>query len=816
MDQNENTASPEKNTLTLNAQLAVVSPTFLIIVVVLFLLHRLRPLSTVLFPKEEGKWHYGQPSLFTWITSTWKSSKEDLFHHAGPDGLMLFVFFEMVFKFFLFATIVCSAFILPVHVFYEENRSSNSIYTIASVNGNPNIFFIHLFVAWILVIAFYFFLYRAYRQVIFIQKSYLLRPSIAARTILVSGIDPKGKEEDLKEYFNSLKLGEVEHVTIVHHSKKLSAALAERWKWIQQIESLAAKDPDNLTPLLKEWLENDPLNLDLTYKVNSLSSASLYSKRQTQVSSLETFLNSKQTSRHPSLPLPPLPPPSTSVSSPPPPHQTSSSMYGVEEGRTTLLDTSIPPAPPPFWRFWERMPVEQRLNYFFKMFVLSDRKVQEYRSHYSQLSAPLPVAMITFKHPASTTLATQCILHPDILKFDIQRIPEPQDLNFPNLGLSPFQLIYRRYLHMLALILLILLWSFPVAAMNALFNLEKIGQYIPELEKFILSNPILSNLASSILPTLGVTIFMALLPMILYAFSSYRRFPSISRISLSVFGSFFLFQFFLVFLLFSLSSPFYDFKTIQDALSFDSVTKLLANSLPNGSMFFMNYIILHIGSVLPMSLIPIGSMVMYILFPPKTPRQKSAAHIRPLFLPSELTFSVLIWIIGFVYSIICPVMLLPCLLYTGLVWFVWRYRLLYQLSMVDSRGRLFVYLCKMWTVAPFFFLLLLFGTLSLKKFKFSMFLLPLLLFNIGALFWTSKACRKLVTIPLDLWRMQQPPPVPRSSNISIGTIKVHRVPIPTFQCQTGIDGMPLSFGQTDVQGSLPNVWLPPNTHHFGV
>ncbi|KAJ1508008.1 hypothetical protein HMI54_003616, partial [Coelomomyces lativittatus] len=747
--------------------------------------------STVLFPKEEGKKYFHERGWFQWIFSTLNTSPQDILQQCGPDGAMLFIFIEMIMHFFIVATFICLVCIFPIHVLAvkPERREINTIYTISEVEKGSKLFFAHLVVAWILILLFHFLLFRAYKKVISIQKWHTTRPTIASRAILVSGIDPDSTESELKAYFHSLNIGEIEKVILLRHSKLLQKALEERWKWVTQLETLLANYPDRLVPIWSSFLEHDSNYVKNEVEPSLLPSNFPLSSSTSLTSPLKPKPHSALEPLSPSL------------------HRTSPISFSYAD---MLSDATPLHPPPPFWKFWQRMSIEHRFHYYVKNWCLADHKVKFLRNSYPTHSQPLPIVMVIFQHPASTTLATQCVIHPDLFRFDVERMPESQDLNFLNLGVTPLRSIARRYLHMACLSILFLFWSVPVTFLTALFNLEDLAKRWPALVDFIKSNPTFYNLAQSILPTLGLTIFLALLPMILTLLSSLRMFSSQFRLSISVFASYFLFQLIYVLLIFTLSGPLYQ-SLNPKFIDFNSIVNLLATSLPKASYFFVNYTLLHVGVILPLSLIPIFPIVMYLLFRPKTPRQKSVAQLRPLFVPSDLTFSMIIWIIGLVYALLCPVILLPCLVYSIAMWFVWRYRLMYTTHMVDSRGTLFTHLTRMWLFAPFIFILLMIGQLSLSQFYWGPALIPLLLVHIYMMFWVAKLNRKLTSVPLDLWRgwahhSNETQSV--SSEVSFGTVRVTRHPLGVTQNVKGIDGMPLCFGQIDLVGTLPNVWVP--------
>jgi cytochrome b561 len=65
------------------------------------------------------------------------------------------------------------------------------------------------------------------------------------------------------------------------------------------------------------------------------------------------------------------------------------------------------------------------------------------------------------------------------------------------------------------LLLLVFFWVIPISYFSALTNENSLRYYFPWLMDLASKNKILRQIIQSFLPTLGVVIFMAILPMIL-------------------------------------------------------------------------------------------------------------------------------------------------------------------------------------------------------------------------------------------------------------------------------------------------------------
>jgi cytochrome b561 len=96
-----------------------------------------------------------------------------------------------------------------------------------------------------------------------------------------------------------------------------------------------------------------------------------------------------------------------------------------------------------------------------------------------------------------------------------QLAPEPRNVIWENIAMHERERWTRKVLISGVLLLLVFFWVIPISYFSALTNENSLRYYFPWLMDLASKNKILRQIIQSFLPTLGVVIFMAILPMIL-------------------------------------------------------------------------------------------------------------------------------------------------------------------------------------------------------------------------------------------------------------------------------------------------------------
>ncbi|KAG0192109.1 hypothetical protein DFQ28_010108 [Apophysomyces sp. BC1034] len=185
----------------------------------------------------------------------------------------------------------------------------------------------------------------------------------------------------------------------------------------------------------------------------------------------------------------------------------------------------------------------------------------------------------------------------------------------------------------------------------------------------------------NILPTLLVTLFMSFLPWILLEISKQQDFISYSELEDCVLGRYYHFAIFNVLIVFLLGTAF--LSTMLDVFYEPAkLLQLLANSLPQGANFFLNYILFN-SSTHAMELLQLGSQIfghlcLTLPWVARTPRML-ARYTAPWSFPFYYYYPnhILVLVITLTYSVIQPLVLVFALIYFTLALNTFRHQFAY-------------------------------------------------------------------------------------------------------------------------------------------
>ncbi|PRP86664.1 hypothetical protein PROFUN_05143 [Planoprotostelium fungivorum] len=285
------------------------------------------------------------------------------------------------------------------------------------------------------------------------------------------------------------------------------------------------------------------------------------------------------------------------------------------------------------------------------------------------------VGFVQFSHPASAQMAAQTVVTGDFRRLKITMAPEPDDIIWKNLGFHYYVQLPKIVVTVALLLLLFFSWSAPVAFFNAIPNAARLGF----LHDFAEKNPFLNGILTGLLPTLGIKIFMALLPTILTyinSVSSHHSYSSWDRaLLISLFSFLYIFVFFVAIIAGSLSSAIKKISTMPA----NQIPDLLSSTLGGQTTIFTNYILVSIVDHLLFQsrLFDILTMTVKKRMSHSTLERAVAEEPNPFKLVVKLANELLIFSIAFTYSSIGPLVNVLAMIYFGLGFFTSKHTLLF-------------------------------------------------------------------------------------------------------------------------------------------
>lgn len=264
----------------------------------------------------------------------------------------------------------------------------------------------------------------------------------------------------------------------------------------------------------------------------------------------------------------------------------------------------------------------------------------------------------------------------------------PDDIVWRNIDDSGYETRARYVTSWLAMIGLIVLWTFPVAFVGLLSNVSSLCAKVHWLAWICRLSEIPQGIIQGILPPVFLAILFLILPWILTGLAWYENIPRWSLISLSVYKRYYIFLIFHGFLVVTLSSGLT--ASIPKILSNPgSIIEELSTRLPDASTFFLTYTVTTGFAGAASALLQLAGIALYFLHRwlfGDTPRQ---AYQKTYVMPTA-DFGVilprisLVATIALAYSVIAPVINGLAFLAFFLLWVAWKYLFTWVFDQPDA------------------------------------------------------------------------------------------------------------------------------------
>ncbi|TKA55288.1 hypothetical protein B0A55_12859, partial [Friedmanniomyces simplex] len=302
-------------------------------------------------------------------------------------------------------------------------------------------------------------------------------------------------------------------------------------------------------------------------------------------------------------------------------------------------------------------------------------------------------AFIQFNHQVAAHMACQSLSHhlPQAMAPRWLEI-SPDDVLWDNLSIKWWERLLRTNIVLVICAALIILYAIPVTLTSLLAHLNSLATKYAWLS-WVARIPTTGRaLIEGLLPPLLLNLILLLVPDIFRALIGLQGVPTGNAKELGVQTWYFAFLFIQIFFVGTLASGLTVFFS-QLATQPGEVFKSLSESLPRASNYFFQYLLVQALSNSSGALLQFGSLFIWFFFSrimDSTPRQKWRRQIGlnnlqwGSFFPPFTNFAV----IGIVYSVIAPFILVFMLIIFGLFWIVYRYNVLYVYQFRNDTGGL--------------------------------------------------------------------------------------------------------------------------------
>ncbi|EGV61880.1 hypothetical protein PSN45_000573 [Yamadazyma tenuis] len=664
-------------------------------------------------------------SLFGWIPIVLKINEEQVLEHAGLDAVVFLGFFKMCIKILSSCVILALVVISPIRYKFtgrlDQDYPPDNPDTKKRYQNNEYLLWLYVCFTYVVTGIVMYFLFKQTKKIINMRQKYLgQQNSITDRTIKLSGIPPKLRdEEDLKRHIESLGLGEIESITIVREwtdlnklfklRKKVLSDLENQWVYYFEINNL--KNQNDLIAAHLHPNLGDSINLNRQYQDVLQDESASFSDTIPEPAEIPAL------ARHSSIVQ----------------QLTDDFDNEVTEDSISHLpllnDESFrrPRLRQKWWNVFS--PTVDSITYYTEKLDIIDKEILKARTReYPATSS----AFVTMKSVAEAQIIAQSVLDPKVNHLTSSLAPAPHDIRWDNLCMTRSERNSRIgtvtfFLGLLSIILVI-----PVSYLARFLNTKTISEISPKLGEFLKNNPYAETLVTGVLPPYIFTLLNMVVPYFYIYMTSKQGYTSHSDEEISSVSKNFFYTFVNLFLVFTLVGT----ASLTDTIK---IAYQLAQSLRDLSLFYVDLIILQGIGIFPYKLLLLGNLLKFMfgsLLWCKTPRDYIKLYKPPVFnFGLQLPQPMLVFIIVIIYSIMSTKILTAGLAYFLIGYFVFKYQLLYAcVHPPHSTGKVWPLIFHRVVMGVFILHVMMAATLSLQKAFYSVLALaPLPLFVLGCL-----------------------------------------------------------------------------------
>ncbi|KAF8949507.1 hypothetical protein BGZ47_000048 [Haplosporangium gracile] len=695
----------------------------------------LRTRWTVIFaPRTKLRRHTPPPLLptfFGWIPQLLRIPESDVLNCVGLDAAMMLRFFTMSLKLFAVCLVPGILIVWPVNSYStndgrlptdpDDDIGSDDNPSLPGSVPRPGTSLLYLFTqftfTWIFSLLTLYSIWHTYEGYIAVRRRYLLKRhrAIVNRTVMVVGL-PAHLQSDrsLATFYESLGVGTVESAHVCRHVTTLKRLIEQRARALRHLEITYTRYYGN--PSGRSDYDPDALlaENDMTADDNQAE-------------------NSQRANR--------------------------GSIMEIDEGYSLVRASSIKKRPTMrlgFMGIFGRK--VDKIDHYREVFATLDKAVQKMRL--SRVYATTSIGFVTFEEMHAAQILAQTVNTQETLSCETFMAPEPRDVYWDNLNLPPSELGVRTIVINAVVFMLVFFWAGPVGVFSSFLNLDSLDRIFPGISKIADMSPILKSLIQGFLPTVGVIIFLAVVPRILLSLCRQQGIQSHSEIARSLYNKYFTFILFNVVLVFTIVGTWA--QAVNKVYhNVGELALLLAQSLPRVAPFFVNYTILRGIGLFPMQLLQLAEIVnltIQKLFS-RTPRDYAEARAPPE-LPYGVVYSnaTLVFVVILIYSCIKPIVLVFGVIYFAVGYLVFKYQLLYvYFHPNESGGQIWPMVYNRLTLGLITFQVTMLGLFMLKQaYFFGILLAPLPAGTVWFWYWTTNAYHLTARhVPLELMRLHQ-------------------------------------------------------------
>ncbi|CAH0057794.1 unnamed protein product [Clonostachys solani] len=306
-------------------------------------------------------------------------------------------------------------------------------------------------------------------------------------------------------------------------------------------------------------------------------------------------------------------------------------------------------------------------------------------------STTWPAVFVEFDTQEAAQAAHQVVAHHQPLHMAPRLMGiRPDDIVWSSLRMNWLERIVRRFLILGLVIAAVIFWSIPSVIVGTISNVQSLIDMFPFLSWLGDLPGAIKGFLTGFVPAMALTLFMAIVPVLLRFCAVVAGVPSYTRAELFTQTAYFAFQVVQVFLVTTITSAASGalFKIIQEPLQIKDV---LAENLPKASNFYLSYILIQCLMNAGTSLLHPFDLFRHV-FLRKIARLPRMHHrifytMRPALWGRDFPIFTNLAVIALCYACIAPLVLIFAACGMSVTYIIWRYNVLYVYdSSNDSHG----------------------------------------------------------------------------------------------------------------------------------
>ncbi|KAJ2157507.1 hypothetical protein GGF46_004454 [Coemansia sp. RSA 552] len=580
-------------------------------------------------------------TLFGWIYPMVTMSDRHVLETMGLDAVLYFRSYRMLIYMFICLSAFGMLVLYPVNYYWSkddpnERDTNHTIFdspidNVKELSGRYSA--AHAVLAYVFAAIIFFYIDRFALHTVAMRWHYLLltRRSGNSRTLAITHLPRELRSEPaLERFVRGMHAGEVEAVHVTPMSNALSEALAKRAKVLARLE------------LALVGMLGNPCRAQ-SYDPELLKRLVLTDSDDARV--LERQLLRRWARR-------------TKLRRP------------VARPQKLVLRTD---------RWWFPLGRTDAIDHWRQELQKADTALERARKEFRRGEGG-STAFVTMRNPVDALALSQLNVHARPNACKISMAPEARSIVWRNVAKPHSSKVLRYMVGFIWTVALLLLWCVPVALISTLISLRFLITRFPHLADVIKDSQFVRSLLSYTLPSLILTIFMTILPRLLWSFVLLGGDRYFGRADMDMWLRHLYFLIIYVVVIFGMSgtvwSAAYDLFT-----NFGGFWRQLVDALPHMATWYCVYVMLYGIGYQIMKLLHLKSVCRFLFHQAraKTPRQYMKA-ISPVFIDwgTFQPYTVLFFFIGVLYSHLQPLLLAMCLLYFILGMGIMRYMTIYS------------------------------------------------------------------------------------------------------------------------------------------